>query len=46
MRSKTAEQSLAFPTQLHICVQSPELVNNWLVLMIVEVGALVFNLPN
>ena len=46
MRSKTAEQGLDLPRQLQRCAQSPKLGNHWLVLMIVEVGALVSNLPN
>ena len=42
---KTSEQGLHLPTQLHRCVQAPKLGNHWLVLMIVEVGAPVLNLP-
>ena len=41
-----ADKGLALPIQLHRSVQSPKLGNHWLVLMIVEVGALVSNLPN
>ena len=43
---KTFEQGLHLPTELHRCVQAPKLENQWLVLMIVEVGAPVSNLPN
>ena len=42
---KTSEQGLQLPTQLHRCVQATKLGNHWLVLMIVEVGAPVLNLP-
>ena len=46
MESKTCEEGCALAKQLHRCVQAPKLGNHWLVLMIVEVGAPVPNLPN